>query len=161
MGKKAVAYVREVDLGCGDTITREYQKAEIVKHAAAKGFEIVAWFEDETHEKEVLSRSGIKALLAFNEPYDLVLTERVWALSRNTEILERFFGELDRRAILFDCATTMWDCTSQKCRHRFYPALRSLNTESKADTGSVKAAPETKSSKFKFPWIFGNRHATA
>jgi hypothetical protein len=161
MRKRAIAYINEIDLSCQDeVITREYQQKEIEKHAAAKDIEIVAWFEDTVEIKEVLDRPGIKALLAFNEPYDLVLTERVWALSRRMDVLERFFAELDRRAILFDCATTMWDCVSQRCRHRFYPALHAINK-----TAAVEKAREPKDARPTFmervSSLFGSRRAAA
>jgi hypothetical protein len=163
MMKKAIAYVSEISLNCvNEVISKDYQKRQIIKHAAEEGIEIVAWFEDDNAGPDLMSRPGIKKLLEFNEPYDLVLAERVWALSRNMETLERFFAELDRRAIVFDCATTMWDCTSQKCRHRFYPALRMLHTETKADTGSHRP-PETRKPSILAGLfsIFGNRRAAA
>ncbi len=71
------------------------------------------------YSEEVLSRPGIRAILACEKLCDTLLCERVWALSRSSAVLEPFFRELDRRGMRLECATTMWDCVSQKCRHRF------------------------------------------
>lgn len=128
--KRAIAYTSDIILGrTGEVIKRSYQKDLIVKHAAEKGIEVVAWFEDEMYNEDIMNRPGVKALLAYNEPYDMVLTERVWAFSRAMGTLETFFKELDRRGVTFECATTMWDCTSQKCRRRFNPSLPAVKPE--------------------------------
>jgi DNA invertase Pin-like site-specific DNA recombinase len=130
--KKAIAYVSDIVLGrTGEIITRAYQRTLIQKHADENGIEITAWFEDEMYNEEIMSRPGVKALLGYSEPYDMVLTERVWALSRISGVLEPFFAELDRRGKMFETATTMWDCTSQKVRRRFNPALPAVKPEAK------------------------------
>ena len=120
--KRAVAYVSDIILGrTGEVIKRSGQAELIVQYAADNGIEIVRWFEDEMYNEDVLARPGIQALLSFNQPYDIVLCERVWALSRSMAVLEPFFRELDRRGAAFESATTMWDCVSQRCRHRSRP----------------------------------------
>jgi hypothetical protein len=122
MAKKAIAYISDIILGrTGEVISRSYQADLINKHASENDIEILAWFEDEAYNEDVLSRPGIRGLLAFGRPYDLVLCERVWALSRSTTVLESFFEELENRRVKFEAATTMWDCVSQKCRRRFSP----------------------------------------
>jgi hypothetical protein len=122
MAKKAIAYTSDIILGrTGEIISRSYQADLIRKHASENDIEIMAWFEDEAYNEDVMTRPGIQALLAFGKPYDLVLCERVWALSRSTAVLEPFFEELDDRRVKFAAATTMWDCVSQKCRRRFDP----------------------------------------
>jgi DNA invertase Pin-like site-specific DNA recombinase len=132
MSKKAIAYTSDIVLGrTGEVITRSYQKDLIAKHAAQNGIEIVAWFEDEMYNEDIMSRPGLKAMLACSDAYDMVLTERVWALSRAMATLETFFGELDRRGVTHESATTMWDCTSQKCRRRFNPSLPAVKAEPK------------------------------
>ena len=124
MSKKAVAYTSDIVLGrTGEVVKRSYQSELIKKYAAENNVEIVAWFEDAMYNEDVLSRPGVQAMLSYNEPYDMVLTERVWALSRAMGMLESFFKELDRRGVTFEAATTMWDCVSQKARRRFNPAL--------------------------------------
>ncbi len=122
MAKKAIAYTSDIILGrTGEIISRSYQADLIRKYGVENGIDILAWFEDEAYNEDVLTRPGVQALLAFGQPYDIVLCERVWALSRSTAVLEPFFEELDHRRVKFEAATTMWDCVSQKCRRRFSP----------------------------------------
>jgi len=118
--KKAIAYVNDIILGrTGEVINRSCQVELIAQYAADNEIEIIGWFEDEMYNESVLDRPGIKALLACGNPYDLVLCERVWALSRSMGALEPFFKELDKRGVKLESATTMWDCVSQQCRRRF------------------------------------------
>jgi len=125
--KKAIAYTSDIILGrTGEVISRSCQAELIKQYAVDNGIEIVGWLEDEMYNEDVLMRPGIQALLAFDKPYDLVLCERVWALSRSMAVLEPFFKELDRRKVGFESATTMWDCVSQRCRRRFSPTLRDV-----------------------------------
>ena len=120
--KKAIAYVSDIILGrTGEVIKRGCQVELITQYAAENQIDIVGWFEDEMYVEDVLVRPGIQALLVYDKPYDLVLCERVWALSRSMAVLEPFFQELDRRGVEFQTATTMWDCVSQKVRHRSRP----------------------------------------
>lgn len=121
--KKALAYVSDIILGrTGEVIKRSCQVELIAQYASDNGIDIIGWFEDEMYVEDVLMRPGIRALLAYDKPYDMVLCERVWALSRSMAALEPFFKELDRRGAKFEAATTMWDCVSQRCRHRFSPS---------------------------------------
>ena len=123
--KRAIAYTSDIILGrTGEVISRSCQAELIKQYAGDNGIEIVGWMEDEMYNEDVLMRPGIQELLAFDKPYDLVLCERVWALSRSMAALEPFFKELDRRKVGFESATTMWDCVSQRCRRRFSPTLR-------------------------------------
>ncbi len=137
--KKASAYVSDVILGrTGEVIKRSYQAELIRKFAAENDLEIVAWFEDEMYNEDVLMRPGIQNLLAFEGPCELLLCERVWALSRSMPLLEAFFKELDRRHLRLECATMMWDCVSQKCRRRFHPggALKTVPRAAVTRTGA-------------------------
>jgi hypothetical protein len=125
--KKAIGYTSDIILGrTGEVISRKCQAELISQYAVENGIEIVAWMEDEMYNEDVLMRPGIQELLAFDQPYDMVLCERVWALSRSMAVLEPFFKELDRRKVGFESATTMWDCVSQRCRRRFSPTLKEL-----------------------------------
>ncbi len=119
MTRRALAYVSDVILGTtGDVISREVQRQAIRRHASENGIEIVAWFEDEAWSAEVLSRDGIRKLLAA-EACDCLLVERVWSLSRNWSLLEGFMKELRGKGMRLESATLLWDCTSQRARH-FY-----------------------------------------
>ena len=137
--KKAIAYTSDIILGrTGEVIRRSCQAELIKQYAVDNGIEIVGWLEDEMYNEDVLMRPGIQALLAFDKPYDLVLCERVWALSRSMAVLEPFFKELDRRKVGFESATTMWDCVSQRCRRRFSPMLRDAPVSAPAVTTRVE-----------------------
>ncbi len=139
--KTAVAYVSDIILGrTGEVIKRSCQRELIQQYAAENGIEIVRWFEDEMYDEEVLHRAGVQMLLAYDQPYDLLLCERVWAFSRSIAILEPFFAELDRRHVKLECATTMWDCVSQKCRHRFLAPHREPRRAEAAAAPPVPAA---------------------
>lgn len=118
--KRAVAYVSDIILGCsGEVIKRSCQMELIRQFAADSGIEIIACFEDEMYNEDILARPGVRAMLAFSQPYEMVLCERVWTFSRSMAPMESFFSELDRRGVKLESATTMWDCVSQKCRHRY------------------------------------------
>jgi DNA invertase Pin-like site-specific DNA recombinase len=118
--KRAIAYVSDIILGrTGEVIKRSCQVELIAQYASDKDTEIIGWFEDEMYNEDILKRPGIQALLSYDKPYDLLICERVWALSRSMGALEPFFKELDRRGVKLECATTMWDCVSQQCRRRF------------------------------------------
>lgn len=120
MSKKAVAYVSDIVLGrTGEIISRAEQRKAIEDHARENGIEILAWFEDEAWSEDVVTRPGIQKLLGFDQPFDVILVERVWALSRNTGVLQGFFAELSSRRLKIEAATTLWDCVSQMTRHYF------------------------------------------
>jgi len=122
--KKAIAYACDVILGrTGEVISRDYQKDLIRKHAEENGIEIVRWFEDEMYEEDILSRPGVRAMLACEESCDMLLVERVWSLSRSWPALTAFFNELETKGRKLESATTMWDCVSQMCRRRFDSTL--------------------------------------
>ncbi len=121
--KRAIAYVSDIILGrTGEVIKRGCQVELIAQYAADNDIEIIGWFEDEMYDEDVLMRPGIQALLGYDKPYDLILCERVWAFSRSMAVLEPFLKELDLRGVRLECSTTLWDCVSQKCRHRFVKA---------------------------------------
>lgn len=120
MAKKALVYLNDITLGrTGETITREEQKKAVIAYAAKNGIEILDIFEDEGESADILDRPGVKKLLACKLGGDLVLVERIWALSRNMKALRTFFTELEARNVKLEAATTLWDCASQMTRHHF------------------------------------------
>ncbi|EKD52357.1 MAG: hypothetical protein ACD_62C00045G0002 [uncultured bacterium] len=122
--QKAITYVSDIILGrTGSIIDRKYQRNMIREYAQNNNIEIVAWFEDEIYSEDLIMRPGIQQLLGYEEKYDLLLVERVWALSRQLPQLEPFFKEMDRKSVSLKCSTTMWDCVSQQCRRRFDSSL--------------------------------------
>ena len=117
MAKKAMAYASDIVLGqTGEVIGRREQKELIRRYAEENGIEIVAWFEDEIYEEDVLARPGIRRLLASDNGCDCLLVERVWCLSRSPNEVRRFLKELDRQGARLESATVLWDCTSQMAR---------------------------------------------
>jgi hypothetical protein len=118
--KKAIAYVSDVILErTKDVISRESQMELIKKHAEQNGIEITAWYEDERYEENVLARPGVQKMLAHGNGCNTVLVERVWAFSRKMTELDPLFAKFDKAGLKLESATTMWDCISQRCRHRF------------------------------------------
>ncbi|MCC6157948.1 MAG: recombinase family protein [Deltaproteobacteria bacterium] len=118
--KRAIAYVSDIILGrTGEVISREEQRDRITKYAAEKGVEIVRWFEDRMYNEELMERAGVQALLACDEPVDMILVERVWSFSRSWPRLEDLFKTIDRKGLTLAAATTMWDCISQMARRRY------------------------------------------
>jgi DNA invertase Pin-like site-specific DNA recombinase len=115
----AVAYTSDIiDAPNGEVIHRDIQAERIKRFAAERAVKVVAWFEDDSSEPDLMRRPGVRALFSCDQRYDLVLCERVWALSRSMAALEPFFKELDRRGAAFETATAMWDAVSQQCRRR-------------------------------------------
>ena len=125
--KKAIVYVSDIILGrTGEIISREQQKAQIQKFAADNDIEIVAWFEDEIYAEDVFARPGFQRMLSCKNSCDIVLVERIWALSRNLSTLERIFDEIEARIGKVEAATTLWDCASQLQRRRFHESANRL-----------------------------------
>jgi hypothetical protein len=125
MAKQVIAYVSDIVLGStGEVIRRETQKEAIRRHAEENGYEVVACFEDDVYAEDVITRPGIQRLLAFDEPYDCLLVERVWCFSRSWSPLEPFFKEIQRRGHKIESAVCLWDCVSQRARHYFREGRR-------------------------------------
>ena len=120
MTKKAIAYVSDIMLGrTGEVICCKDQKECIQKYAKANDIEIVGWFSDEMYNEDVFSRGGIQELLAFDTPYDMLLVERVWSISRCWPTLKTFYAEVLSRGKEVESATILWDCISQMSRRHF------------------------------------------
>jgi hypothetical protein len=115
---KALAYTREIISPNGEVISCDCQVEQISRFAAENSTELVAWFTDEGHDDEILGRPGIGKLLVWEQPYDFVLCDKVWAFARSMVALELFLQELDRRGVGFEIAAPAWDVISQKCRRR-------------------------------------------
>jgi DNA invertase Pin-like site-specific DNA recombinase len=160
--KKAIAYTSDIILGrTGEVISREYQKEMISKFAEEKGLEIVAWFEDEVYEEDVLARPGIQKMLAYDGPCEVFLVERVWALSRKMATLNGFLKVLGQKKLAMETATYLWDCTSQMVR-------RQVNTGTAAPAKVVIPATVVKEprkaairrpERFHFGWAFNHNNA--
>jgi hypothetical protein len=120
MKKKAIAYTSDIILGqTGEVISRAYQKELIRQFAEENGIEVMAWFEDEVYDEDILTRPGIQKMLAYEKPYEIFLVERVWALSRKMTTLAGFLKVLAQKKTILYTATYLWDCTSQMVRRQF------------------------------------------
>lgn len=120
MAKNALVYVSDIILGrTGEVLTRDEQKKKILAYAAVNGINVLDVFEDDAYNEDILSRPGMKRLLACKLGCDCVLVERVWTLSRNMKTLKTFFAELESRKVKLEASTTLWDCASQMSRHYF------------------------------------------
>ncbi len=116
---RAIAYTREFIIAqTGEVVSPGSQMELIQRCAAEKGMEIVAWFTDGRCEEDLLKRPGIQALLGYDQPYEIVLCARTWALARSMAALEPLFKELDRRQVEVESAVPAWDLLSQQCRRR-------------------------------------------
>jgi hypothetical protein len=125
MGKKAIAYTSDIIVGnTGVIIERAFQKKRIEEYAKENNIEIVAWFEDEVYDEELFSRPKIQALAAYAKPYDTVLVERTWALSRSWKEINAFIELLDTKKARMEATTTLWDCISQMARNYYRPNRR-------------------------------------
>lgn len=115
--KKAIAYVSDIIVGRGgEIISRDQQREAIRAHAQEHDLEIVGWFEDEVYEEDPLARPGLQALLACDKTCDVVLLERVWAISRRWGVLKPIVWQIRERGKLLECTTFLWDATSQRSR---------------------------------------------
>lgn len=116
----AVAYIKSsISAPNGEVIGRDRQVERIRQFAEENALEVIAWFEDgDCPGQDVLDRPGIRALLAFAQPYDLVICDRFGALARSMADLKPFFRALEGRGAMLEAATPMWDCLSQQCRRR-------------------------------------------
>jgi hypothetical protein len=117
---KAIAYVSDPVLGPqGDALGVGHQTEAIKKYAADNGLEIIAWFEDPEPHNDVLTRPGIRRLLAFDQPYERILCAQIKAVSNSLAGLRPFFEELELRGVRLDPAVSQWDLVSQLSRRRF------------------------------------------
>ena len=155
--KKAIAYTSDIIAGrSGEVINRAYQKELISQFAKENGIEVVAWFEDEGYNEEILTRPGIKAMLAYKNPYDMVLVERVWALSRNIGMLSGFIKVLVEKKAMLAAAIYLWDAASQMVRRQLAgKAIAPANVRKSAIGADAphKVAVQ-KPEKFHFSWVF-------
>jgi len=117
---KAIAYVNDPVFGPqGDALGVGRQTEAIKKYAADNGLEIIAWFEDQAPHNDVLTRPGIRRLLAFDQPYERIICAQIKAVSNSLAGLRPFFEELDLRGVRLDPAVSQWDLVSQLSRRRF------------------------------------------
>lgn len=118
---KAVGYVCDIPVPHTDmVIKKEDQRARILKYAQQENIELIGIFEDEKFTEDCAIRPGVNRMLNCKENYELVLVERVWALSRRTKELKALMEKLDRRGARLVASSYLWDCVSQHVRQHYY-----------------------------------------
>jgi hypothetical protein len=127
MEKKAIAYTSDIILGnTGEIIERDFQKKRIEEYAKENNIKVVAWFEDDVYNENPIARPKVQALAAFKEPYDLVLVERTWAISRKWKEIRAFMELVANKNARMEATTTLWDCVSQMARNYYRPARKGM-----------------------------------
>ena len=159
--KKAIAYTSDIILGrTGEVISRKYQKELIRQFAETNNLEIVAWFEDEIYEEDILARPGIQRMLAYDGPCEVFMVERVWALSRKMATLTGFFKLLAQKKIRLETATYLWDCTSQMVRRQLTAGTAPAKVmEPVMVTKEPRKAAIRRPEQFHFGWAFNRQGA--
>ncbi len=118
--KTAIAYLSDVILGSsGEVIQRATQREKIEAWAAENNIEILNWYEDKIYAEDLFDRSGIQSMLADDSGADLVVVERVWALSRNWAEVKTLLARLEAKGARLEASSTLWDCVSQMSRHHY------------------------------------------
>lgn len=118
--KRAVGYVCEIPIpGTDEVISKEDQRIRMMKFAQKEGIELVCVYEDETYTEDFTNRPGIRKAVETLEPTDVLLVERVWAVSRKRKEIEPFLKRLDRQNVQLVASSYLWDCVSQQVRHRY------------------------------------------
>jgi hypothetical protein len=127
MEKKAIAYTSDIILGnTGEIIERDFQKKRIEEYAKENNIKVVAWFEDDVYNENPIARPQVQALAACKEPYDLVLVERTWAISRKWKEIKAFMELVDNKKARMEATTTLWDCVSQMARNYYRPSRKGM-----------------------------------
>ena len=122
--KRAIGYVCDVPIqGTDMVITKEDQRARMIKYCEKEGLELVCVYEDEQYTEDFMNRPGIQKLLDCKENCDTVLVERVWSLSRKMKELKPFISELDHKNMSLVSSSYLCDCVSQQVRHRYMESL--------------------------------------
>jgi hypothetical protein len=125
MEKKAIAYTSDIILGnTGLVIERAFQKKRIEEYAKENNIEIVAWFEEEAYHENPFDRPKIQAIMGYKEPYDLLLVERTWAISRRWREVRALLKATENKKARVEATTTLWDCVSQMARTYYRPNRR-------------------------------------
>jgi len=120
MEKKAIAYTTDIILGnTGMVIDRASERKRIEEYAKENGITIVAWFEEEVYEENPTARPKLNAALACTEPHELVLVERVWAISRKWKEIQGVIKLFETKNARVESTTTLWDCVSMMARNHY------------------------------------------
>lgn len=117
--KRAIGYVCDVPVtGTDMIISKDDQRARLLKYAKNEGIELVHIFEDDAYTRDFMNRPGLRKVLAVLQEYDTVLVERVWVLARRRKELVPFFQKIENRSARLVATTYLWDYLHQMLRRR-------------------------------------------
>jgi len=118
--KRAIGYVCEIPVAGSDLIiSKRDQRLRILKHVEKENLELLCIYEDDTFTENPLDRPGVNRVLMCKDEYDVVLVERVWALSRKMKGLKPILAKLDAKEVPLMATSYLWDCVSQQVRGRY------------------------------------------
>lgn len=138
-GKKAIGYVCDIPIPRTDVIiSKEDQKARIIKYAEKENLELVCIYEDAEFTDDFAARPGVKMLLDCKEGVDTVLVERVWCMSRKMKDMRPFLADLDAKGVTLTATSYLWDCVSQDVRHRYCEPLPEKARKAADDAAAAK-----------------------
>jgi hypothetical protein len=120
MNKRAIVYTSDIFSSNSDAvIDGEFEKKRIEQYAKANDITVVAWFEEAAHGGTLFTRPKLKELVAYKEPYDLVLIERAGALSGKWREIRGMMKLFDGKNARLECTTTLYDCISMMARNYY------------------------------------------
>ncbi len=152
MTRKAIAYTSDIILGrTGETIKRSAQQELIRQHAAENDIEIVAWFEDDTYDEEVMRRPGVQRMLAHEGKYDVLLVERVWCFSRSWKKLWELIDALRKKNVELEATSWLFDCVSVLARHHNHKEVRGCLTRTVEEPAAKPASADLKEVRIRRP----------
>jgi len=118
--KRVIGYVCDIPIpGTDEVISKNDQKARMLKYAQKEGIEVVTIYEDEAYTPDFMSRPGVQRVVNCNETFEQIMVERVWCFTRSRKELDAFMAELDKKGVQLAATSYLWDCLSQQVRHRY------------------------------------------
>jgi len=118
--KKAIGYICNIPVtGTNMIISKEDQRARLLKYAGKENIELVHIFEDDAYTRDFMNRPGVQKVLTMLQQHDTVLVERVWVLTRKRKDLMPFLEKIEPRQIKLVATTYLWDYLHQMLRRRY------------------------------------------
>ena len=131
---KAVIYTATIK-----EISQPDQVKAIRAYVDENKIEVIKSFHDIGPTQPISQRSGFACVMSVLEPYDVLLVERVWVMSRSQNELAPILAELKSKNIKLECVSYLWDCVSQSSR-RFFDNEKSGPKKELVKAGNVVIA---------------------
>jgi hypothetical protein len=142
--KRAIGYVCDIPVADTDLIiSRNDQRARMLKYAEKENLELVCVYEDESYTEDFMSRPGVQKILNSTEACEVVLVERVWAFSRKMKELDPLLAKLEAKQLELVSSSYLWDCVSQQVRHRYMGTVGEKAREAAQAQAGKKSGKET------------------